>query len=192
MNSTITSMKRAQAKPLPRLVGITGRAGSGKDTIASYLRQHHHYWVFRFADPLKQALRVMFDIAPELWDDRVAKEQPLDWLGVSPRRLAQTLGTEWGRDRVHPDLWVLLMKRRIASAGGVHVVVPDVRFNNEAQLIQSLGGVVLRVSRPDAAAVEQHSSEAGVSADLVDAWVFNDGTIEELQREALQLLEAFT
>jgi hypothetical protein len=52
-------------------------------------------------------------------------------LGVSPRHLMVTLGTEWGRDAVHPDLWVRIWAASLPEAA--HVVAEDVRFPNEVE-----------------------------------------------------------
>lgn len=158
------------------LVGITGKAGSGKSTAAQVLLDAG--WVrIKFADPLKDMLRAIG------LDDRHIeghlKEVPCDMLmGKTPRHAMQTLGTEWGRECIAPDFWVALARRRIAlaMAAGLNVVVDDVRFENEAQVIRELGGFVLGLERGDGAGL--HVSEAGV---LPDIQHINDGTVAELR-----------
>jgi dephospho-CoA kinase len=191
LNSTMKSMARSNDAPkrLPRIVGIAGRAGTGKDTVAGYLQRQYHYHLFRFADPLKQALQTMFGIAPEVWEDRAAKEAALPWLGVSPRYLAQTLGTDWGRRMIADDLWIRVMERRIERHRDHRIIIPDVRFDNEAALIKRHGGVVVKLFRDSAPDVLLHASEAGVSDLLCDDFIANNGTIDGLYKTAVEVLE---
>jgi hypothetical protein len=118
------------------------------------------------------------------WQER--KEQ-MTVLGASPRRLMQTLGTEWGRQLIHPDLWLLLADRKIAQ-NGAGCVVADVRFENEAAWIRRNNGVVIHVFRKTTTQVEQHISEAGISVQMFDRTIHNNGTLEELKTHAVQLI----
>lgn len=130
----------------PRLVGLCGPAGSGKSTAAAILAEWG-YTRLRFAAPLKAALRAMLAEAgvTEAEAARMIegdlKEAPHAALaGRTPRHAMQTLGTEWGRALIHPDLWVRLTMCRaeaILAAGG-RVVIEDVRFPNEAAAVQGV------------------------------------------------------
>jgi len=168
----------------PKLIGITGKAGAGKDTLADYLVDAYEAQKYNFALPLKQALNAMFGWTMPQWDDREWKERVIPWLGKSPRQLAQTIGTEWGRELVHPELWVLLAEQRYIAHLDSHsnappFVIPDVRFDNEAIMIRQNGGIVVEVVRPDVKAVAAHKSENGVQAALIDIRVVNSGSIGE-------------
>ena len=109
----------------------------------------------------------------------VDKEALVPELGVSVRHLLRTLGTEWGRDCVSPSVWldVWLSKARRKS----FVVVDDVRFTNEAELIRLLGGEVWRITRPGVVRTTEHASESGL-----DTWseftcdIVNSGSISDL------------
>lgn len=176
---------------IPRLIALTGPAGCGKDTLADAIT---HWGVkYSFALPLKQALNAMFGWTMEQWDDRVWKEAVIPWLGKSPRQLAQTLGTEWGRELINPELWVLLFKQRYAAHraqfGNRPFVVSDCRFDNEAIAVAQLGGVVVRVERDGVSAVSAHKSEGGVNYNLVDAIVVNVGERQDYITRGLQVLE---
>lgn len=185
---------------LPKLIGITGAAGSGKDTLADFLAPRSVK--YSFARPLKRALNAMFGWEMAQWDDRDWKEAVQPWLGKSPRQLAQTLGTEWGRESVHPELWILLARRELETLRQVFptqaIVIPDCRFDNEAQLIEELGGVVIKIVRPGLASVTAHKSEAGVSqkfisCHIVNAWgpeVYLNAALEFLNRWAEEELPA--
>ena len=165
------------------LVGLCGPAGSGKDTVADLLVKHGSFDRYTLAMPLKMGLLAMLGISLETWNDRVAKEAVIPWLGKSPRQVAQTLGTEWGRQHVHPDLWVKLMLRRwdvVRHSVSPRLVVTDVRFDNEASAIVEAGGTVWRVERDEVAPVADHVSEKGVNRALVTGVVKNYGTLDEL------------
>lgn len=170
----------------PLLIGLTGRARSGKSTaaehlIGSYLLEH-----YAFADPLRDGLMSIFNLDPTDFEgDR--KEQPLAWLGRSPRELMQSMGTEWARNTVHPDVWVKLAEQNLdymtnALSPVIGFVISDVRFENEADFIRKRGGTVIHISRRDAQAVNPHISEAGVELNFNDQTLRNDGTVEEFLR----------
>lgn len=161
------------------ILGLLGRAGAGKDTIAGYLYQEHGFEVpIAFADPLYAGLSAMLGISVEELADRDRKEQPIDWLGCSPRMLLQTLGTEWGRNMVHTDLWVRLMDRRVseaAHAGATRLVITDVRFENEARWILERGGLLWEVYGRSDGKVRAHVSEAGVPPTFARRSIWNGG-----------------
>lgn len=166
-----------------RLVGLTGPAGCGKDTSGALLSYHHGWRTYALAWPIRRALTAMFGWPDTAWQDREWKETPVAPYGVSPRRMAQTLGTEWGRDLINPQLWLLRAEQAIdfaAECGVPGVVITDVRFENEAAWIRRRGGVVVHVHRPGLRAVESHSSEAGVALQLQDPVVVNDSSIAQL------------
>ncbi|WP_369933913.1 adenylate kinase [Xanthomonas tesorieronis] len=174
-----------------KIIGIAGKAGSGKDTLAGYLVANHGFVRVALADPLR---RFVSDITGLSMDELTAgpmKEAPLQWLGgTSPRRLMQTVGTEWGRDMIDRDLWLKVARRRIEAAdaaGATGVVIPDIRFENEAMLVRGMGGEVVVVERPDVAAVTTHSSERPLASGCVDSVIPNDGSLRDLEIYALGL-----
>ena len=124
-----------------RLIGIAGPARAGKDTLASYLLDNlsDDWSRSSFADPLKAMLSV---IGVDCSDD--AKAVIDDSYGVTPRHMMQTLGTEWGRHMIDGDIWVKAFARLNA---GECVIVPDVRFENEAALVREHGVLIHLVGR---------------------------------------------
>lgn len=171
-----------------RLIGIAGKARSGKDTAAAYLVEKHGLVKYSFADPLKSGIRAMFGLTEEHVNGDL-KETVIPWLGTSPRRLMQTLGTEWGREIVRPDLWVLLAQRqwdhlKLATDDTFHcgMIVPDIRFEEEAEFIRRNGGQVIHLMRDELELVEAHKSEAGIRFQRGDWLIENNGTIEELHQ----------
>jgi hypothetical protein len=171
----------------PHLVGITGRAGAGK-SAASQALVDCGWTRIKFAGPFKDMLRAI-----GLTDDHIEgdlKEIPCDLLcGQTPRHAMITLGTEWGRDLMGGEFWTNIAAHRIAVAlaAGHNVVVDDVRFENEADLIRNLGGTVLQIKRANTAAIN-HKSEDGVAADMTYC---NEGTLQELRGLMIAVFEQF-
>jgi len=121
------------------------------------------------------------DMNDPYWQAR--KEQVIPALGVSPRRLMQTLGTEWGRQLINPDLWLILAKQLLLNYGP-GMVIADVRFENEAAWVREQGGRVIHIERPDNVTVEAHASEAGIEfkGEEGDIKIVNGGSLEDLQQ----------
>jgi len=168
---------------MSRLIGIAGKAGSGKDTAGAHLVEHHGFEQYAFANPIRAMLAALGAFPASDLIDRDTKEVVIGWLGKSPRQMAQTLGTEWGRELVHPQLWVLMAQRRweAAQAAGEDLVITDVRFENEVLWVKAQGGKVIALERSGAAAVSAHASEQFDISAVADVVISNNGTIDELK-----------
>jgi hypothetical protein len=195
----------------PILIGLAGKARSGKDTAAEYLRDTHGLATYALAGPLKQMLTSVFGEHFHTGD----REAICPETGVSYRVMMQLLGTEWGR-RVNPDIWVNLMLKQWADVqrvwpvqydtgmqvvlkpGGPAVVlngmvVSDVRFDNEAEAILDAGGIVVNIVRHQGGPIglEGHASEAGVHPRLISHEVNNGGSLKDLHRHLDRVAENF-
>lgn len=168
------------------VIGVAGLARTGKDTLVNFIRAARgHGYRYGFADPIKRMLIALnIDCTDPFWIDN--KESEIPALGVSLRRLMQTLGTEWGRELINPDLWVILAKQVLAD-NGPGMLISDVRFENEARWIRSVGGRIIHIRRGIAPLIESHVSEAGIAAEPTDIMIHNNGTLQQLQ-EAVQEL----
>lgn len=173
----------------PPIIGIAGAARTGKDTTANFIIAAVGGYRYGLADPIRNMLtQIGVDMSDPYWQDN--KEQTIPALGVSPRRLMQTLGTEWGRQLVHPNLWLILAQQRLLKFGP-GMVIPDVRFDNEAQWVRDRGGMIIHLKRSTASGVALHASEGGVVQHVADKTLINDGTLEELQQSVRELLSGF-
>lgn len=172
----------------PILIGLTGYAGTGKDTVRALLEQQGYHGL-AFADPIRQMLRNLLinSGAGEEWmDNRELKEAVIPSLGVSYRHMAQTLGTEWGRN-LQADFWLRIAGGYMADIASVpelydtpRFVISDVRFANEAQWVRKRGGVIWRIERPGTAPVRSHVSESEIYSFAPDVVIANNGDFEAL------------
>jgi hypothetical protein len=163
------------------IIGLSGKAGSGKSTAAAYLVAYHSFHRVPFAGPLKDMLEVLGLDYDHLWGDK--KEEALEILeGQTARHAMQTLGTEWGRNCIGPDFWVNVWKARALEhrRGSIiqNIVVDDVRFPNEVDTIRSMDGTIVEIFRPEklTTLVKPHVSEE-LKLDF-DWAVFNQGSKE--------------
>lgn len=170
------------------IIGLTGRARSGKSTAAEYLlRVGVGKYCYSFADPIKAMIKAGFGISLDHPWWAMRKEDPIaDFGGFSPRALMQTLGTEWGRTLVHPDIWVSLANRELQKRGD-GMIIADVRFNNEAAWVRRRGGIIVHLERGAAPAVRPHVSEDGVERLGGDLRIFNESSIASLQQQLADL-----
>jgi len=147
---------------MTRLIAIVGRKGSGKSLTAAYLKDAHEFKVIKFADTLKDMLKVAGLNYNHLEGE--LKEKPCELLcGKSPREAMQTLGTEWGREMIGDNFWVNSWSKRAADYLRIshknRVVVDDLRFLNEARAVIALGGKIIRINRPSIQNTDTHISE---------------------------------
>jgi len=178
------------------LIGFTGRAGAGKDTVADfsikYLRSKNKMSSkLACAEPLKQICAQVFGRAYHIPDrhfygSQAEKETPLEAIpGWTGRRILQYIGTE-GFRHVDSEVWPRLMlaeARNRIEVGHHAVFVSDVRFLSEAQKIQRSGGLVVRIKNPMA---DQTPSAHASETELAE--IREDYTIDNQGRE-LYLLE---
>ncbi len=118
-----------------KIIGITGKAGSGKSTVTTCLlaelrNRFHPARRHAFADRLKGICREM------------------GWNGVKDkrgRRLLQIIGTEAGRECIGQDVWINVLDRQLKEIHAELVVIEDCRFDNEVEWVRAQGGIILRL-----------------------------------------------
>ncbi len=166
------------------IIGLCGAAGAGKNTVAERLCIAHKFVPLAFADPLYAAVSAITGLTVGQLQDRSRKENALGFIDCSPRRLLQTLGTDWGRNMIHPEIWVMATMRKIEEHPEFNYCITDVRFANEAAAVKARGGFVWRVIRPGFSTLDgsaaAHESERGVPIEYVDDEIVNAGSLLSL------------
>lgn len=165
-----------------KLVAFTDRMGSGKSTAVNFFNRKLTGKLIdstnvKFAQPLYDIQEYIYKRIEPVY------QRPQDF--VKDRKLLQWIGTDWGRETVNENVWVNIWKNEVEKfiGDGTIVFCDDCKFDNEAQVIKSLGGIIIHVIRPDNNAPEEaakkHASENGVSDKYVDQVLVNSGTEEE-------------
>lgn len=172
------------------LVGILGRKGAGKDTIADYLIENYDFEKLILAQPLKDACKVLFNFNDEQLYGNLKETVDPNW-GTSPRIVLQYLGTEVFRKDINKiipgidgNFWVNLMASKYKELrnknSSIQVVVSDVRFKNEIDEIHKLNGIVIKVTRPALNNNDTHESEKSIDNLSGDFEIINEGSLEDL------------
>lgn len=170
------------------LIGLTGRARSGKDSVADVLGARGFHRV-AFAAKMK---RLLLAANPHLeglvrehgWEGaKASKDGPL------LRAAMQSFGAA-ARRELGPEVWLAPVEYTIRyHLPYTPVVVTDVRHPNEEALIRTLGGRIWRVTRPGTLTGDTDPTET-FEASKVDWTVHNAGTLEDLEGEVWGALEA--
>jgi len=163
------------------LIGLAGGVGVGKTSIARELERHSDFIIMSYAQPLKAALTALTGLPMEFFTEIELKEKPLEF-GKSPRQMMQLMGTEFVRAMVSEDFWTWRMRQRIESREGCHIIIDDVRFNNEADLVRKMGGRVVHLFRDFECPTlhTKHRSEQAIDQSKDDV-VFQCGTLSEFE-----------
>jgi len=178
------------------LVGVCGKAGSGKDTVGDYLVKNYNFKKIALADPIKRLVKDVFVLEDNTVYNRDLREKPLpQWGGWSVRELLQFIGTELFRHNIDDAVWVKSLWFRIKNDDGHNYVVTDVRFPNEINYLAESGGsdfVSIKVDRDGkdgSVGLSSHESEA---YDLDAQYELeNNGTYEDLYNKIDDVMKKY-
>lgn len=142
--------------------------------------------------------------------DRFKEDGDIDVLGgfnrsITGREYLQNLGNEGRKvfgdtfwidhvlpNPIHQDsaLWEIEPIKMVEYRypGVDCLCVTDVRYDNEAERIRDLGGVVWEVIRPGLKS-DGHPSEQPLPRELVDHQILNDGDLRDLEREVERAMD---
>lgn len=209
------------------IIGVVGFIGSGKGTVGTYLMQNHGFSSTSFAKTLKDATASIFSWPRDLLEgdtqeSREWREKTDQWWSkkfgrpVTPRWVLQYIGTDVMRMHFNNNIWIWSVEKQLLESGK-NIVITDVRFENEIEMIKSIGGRIIWVRKgelpewydtakaandplflhaPEAHDEMEklgiHRSEWAWIGCETDAIIHNDGTIEDLHRSVDACLKDLT
>lgn len=174
-----------------KLIGISGKARAGKDSLARHLVRLG-YRQDAFANGVKLVTATLAGEPISYYFDDVEKEAHCVNLGMTRRRAMQNVGNTM-REAIGPNVWIRPLLAAWEASGFQPTVVSDVRYPNEAATIRRAGGIIVRIERPDGTGLEgesaAHISEAMLPDDLVDLVVVNSRAESDLFEVARTIAE---
>lgn len=157
-------------------IAISGKARSGKDTIAKMIQEKYpEYTIIHFSDKLYELM----------WND----QQELGFPITKDRNYLQFIGTEWARAK-DPNIWIKCLMKKVNELKD-NIIVADVRFKNELEALKNDGFTLIRVNRSKSDMTEEqknHLSE--IDLDDYTEWdhiIDNNDTLEKLQMDIFKI-----
>lgn len=174
------------------IVGLSGYARAGKDTVAEIL-VGEGFTRIAFADLMKEALQTLDPIVGKSRLNQYIETYGWEETKVSipeVRQLLQRFGTDVGRGFFGEDFWINQLYSKHDITGGGDWVISDVRFLNEAERLRNDGGQIWQVMRPGVGPVNTHVSDSGLNSFRYDYVLNNDNDLEKLKLITLAALKA--
>lgn len=187
------------------IIGISGKKNSGKSTVSEILNKKGFY-LDSFASTVKDIASLLFSYSREKLEgntveDRLWRETEdsnlSKFLGksFSPRNALTLIGTEFGRDMIHENIWIKTVFDRYGQSQNPNLVITDVRFPNEFDSIKSYKNILtfnIRINRPGNT-ISEHISETALDEKDknggFDYYIINDGTINDLESKINLILD---
>lgn len=186
-------------------ISITGKLNSGKNTVAKMISKEicndTNVKIAAFADPIKKIASIMFPEIPKNYlygsSHNRSKTIPNAFKNGEPltvRQLLIDLGTEVGRS-YRTSIWIDNMKDSIGrseSAGISAFIIADVRFINEFKFLAEDNFFKIKIKRNLISSIDHESetNQDGISDDLYDAIIDNNGSLEELKVKVREVVKS--
>lgn len=176
------------------VIGLGHRRRVGKNEGANFLYNYINekligtVEIISFADKLKE---MCFDLYGQYGlknkqfyeDNPEFREIPLERINKSPREIWIEFGNK--NREIYSNIWVdyVIEKSKLYD----NVIIPDVRWENEGDMIHSIGGICVKIENPRIPYSNDPSDCALENWDKWDKVILNNGTLEEFY-EKLKIL----
>jgi phosphomevalonate kinase len=166
-----------------KIIGISGKKKSGKDTVASLLAANLPKGSairYHFADALKREVAIMYGVTVDFIESH--KD--------AFRLILQGHGTDYKRNLYGHDYWVRKVEEALPQferSGFKVLLIPDVRFFDEAEWVRKQGGSVIRVTKMYDDTTDKHPSEIELDDYKFDKVIENNGTLKDLLTKVLEI-----
>lgn len=176
------------------LLGVTGKAGCGKNTLANFLIKNHNFIEMSFADTIKDMACVLLNVNREQLEELKINNAPL--LGtenITARYILQTLGTEWGRNLISRDIWINNLRQKIINNISKNIIITDVRFPNEFEMLTKLGFHFIKIiPKKELLHLKEDNNHESESYDFKDCIIINNfGTLEDFESNIKLFIEKY-
>lgn len=140
------------------IIGITGLIGSGKDTLAKMLMEMDpSYRKMSFASRLKDMVAALYQWDREMLEGTTEENRKIREkmdedisealnMEITPRNQLQLLGTGL-KSLIKQNFWASIVRAEILKNNYKNVVITDVRFPDEINMIYKLGGEIWEIQR---------------------------------------------
>lgn len=169
-----------------KILAFSGKATSGKTTAARHLVQmggpNKHWAIESFATPLKSMVLEQFQCYGLTADDLVHNKNKMLPIGdgITVRQLLIRVGRMYRE--IDKDYWVRRLMERVnknLESGCDLVLIDDMRYANEYDMLKARGATLLRIERPGIPLIDD-ASETELDGHVFDHVVRNDGAIDDL------------
>lgn len=182
-----------------RLIGISGKFMSGKDTLAEILSKEYEKLgkktkILKFADSLKQICSIL--VGTDLEDQYTqGGKMKMNIANMTNGRLQQIVGTTL-REHVNENIWIFPVIEYYKKNPDTVCIISDCRFRNEAKEIQKNGGILIRINRENLnedslGRDRNHISETDLDDYKFDVVIQNNRTVEDLNKIISQFIQLF-
>lgn len=169
-----------------KLIGISGKMGTGKDTVYGIISELYPGWENKkFAYKTKMVASVITGLPIMMFEDRIFKNMHLAQWGMTVREFLQKLGTDAMRENLHQNTWVTALFAEAKEDS--RWIITDVRFPNEAQAVLDHGGLLIRLHR-EGIPTSDHESETALDNWKFEHIIDNNSSVEELRSQVMWLL----
>lgn len=171
------------------IIGLKGKARSGKSTSARYLTHTHNFVEVSFAHLLKKSVNMVFswdsrhaygdlkEVIDPYWTDALGRE-------VTPRWAYQFIGTDLFREMLDNEIWIKALFHELETkfVPETNFVFSDVRFLNEAEALKTQDGIIVEIRKEEREEIggQDHPSETEMDYIVPDYIIDNDFSFQLL------------
>lgn len=150
------------------IIGLAGRAGSGKSTCARHLVYRYGAAEVSLAEPLKRLSMDVFGFREEqVFGTQAQKERIDERWGISPRTALIKLG-HGARQHLGENVWIQACLKKARELPQQLIVISDVRYPNEAEALTSFyRSAVIKLNCIDAASEVDRDAPSERSVDEI-------------------------
>jgi ABC-type glutathione transport system ATPase component len=175
------------------ILGLIGKMGSGKTTLANILIEKYNFTEYTFAKPIKDIGEIFGFSQEQLYGTQSQKLEIHPYWGISGRIFMQKIGQMFREHfkEVIPEMKIQTPFLEIFKSNfkqDCNYVISDVRFKDEAEFIKSLGGVLIKIERNNlsqSSECNSHISETEMESIVFDYKIQNNSSLENLEEKII-------